>query len=111
MEYFFNFNKFNPQSDKVPELFYEQCAYIISKAKPYINKRNPNELNFAISTINYFLINSELNYFESKTKELENIPAATYFITPTILLNHSINLFEIKNCDFRDGQTYFYFGS
>lgn len=99
MEYFFNFNKFNPLSGKIPELFYEQCFYIISKAKPYINKRNPKELNFAISTINHFLINSELSYFESKSEEFKNTPVATYFITPTILLNRSINLFDIDNQD------------
>ena len=89
MEYSFNFNKFNPQSDKVPELFYEQCFYIISKAKSYINKRKPNELNYAISTINYL--------FDKKTKEFENLTEAAYITTPTILLNHSIQLFDINN--------------
>jgi hypothetical protein len=97
MEYFFNFNKFNLESGKIPKIFYEKCFYIISKAKPYIKKRNSKELKYAFSTINYLLNNSELNYFELKTKESENIPAATYFITPTILLNHSIKLFDINN--------------
>jgi len=101
MQYYFNFNQFNPIKGEIPELYFENCKYIILKAREILKKRKKEELIFAIATINYLLMSSEFSYFKEKIiysdkNNIEN-KYKQYIITPALLLNYSRNRFDIKN--------------
>jgi len=101
MQYYFNFNQFNPKTGKIHKLYYVNCKYIILKAREILIKRKKDELIFAIATINYLLMSSEINYFKEKIiySDKNNIEDKykQYIITPALLLNYSRNYFNIEN--------------
>lgn len=64
MEYFFNFNKFNPKSGTLPNFYSEKLEYILSKVSPYIKNKSKKDINIAIQHINLLLNKADIPYFE-----------------------------------------------